>query len=382
MAVYENPAGLPESWNSFIPAQSPWMKRENLAALSAAEIPGLELQFAVVYNGNIPVAGFCFQTLHAGPEHLHVEAPQEFLPRMLWNIGFRNHLTVLILGSLHHNGPGYWKSPVMDTEVFNYALNSVLRLAAKDTRPDITLLKDTDSLPRSWRRSVSCNSNFAPAPEDIQMQLNLRPEWQTISDYAAELSKKYAARFTKTRKAAEGVIVKSLGAEEIQEREAELDSLYNNILQAAAVKLTRINAKYLYTLKKVLGDDFLVEGWFIGNQLAGFSATFLRESCNDIFVVGYDAGANAEYKLYHNMLFRGLEQAITMRKARLMLGRTALEAKAILGAEAVESRHLLRVKSRFLRIGIRRAMEAELSGQGEGWKKRNPFSKSKTLETA
>lgn len=69
-------------------------------------------------------------------------------------------------------------------------------------------------------------------------------------------------------------------------------------------------------------------------QLLGFIVT-LRESADTAFAyhIGFDRNAAGDAPLYLRLLHRSIEDSINLGVRRVSFGRTALEAKAALGAK-------------------------------------------------
>jgi hypothetical protein len=91
-----------------------------------------------------------------------------------------------------------------------------------------------------------------------------------------------------------------------------------------------------------------------------------------MFYIGFDYSKNEELQLYFNILFFTVEQAISLRKKKLVLGRTALEAKARLGCRPKYLSTYLYIRNPAIRQVINRLQQNINSMEGE-WENRHPF---------
>jgi hypothetical protein len=62
-----------------------------------------------------------------------------------------------------------------------------------------------------------------------------------------------------------------------------------------------------------------------------------------------------------------------LQKNTLKLGRTALEAKAIIGCKPVYLDNYIKLKSKPMQLGLKYMLKVFANERGTEWKKRNPF---------
>ncbi len=91
-----------------------------------------------------------------------------------------------------------------------------------------------------------------------------------------------------------------------------------------------------------------------------------------MFYIGFDYAENARLQLYFNILFFAVEQAISLRAPQLILGRTALEAKARLGCKPRYLQTFLFIRNPVLRAWVARMQGRFSAGEGE-WEDLHPF---------
>lgn len=128
-------------------------------------------------------------------------------------------------------------------------------------------------------------------------------------------------------------------------------------------------------MKKKLGDNFRVYGYFLGDKMLAFSSNiyYPEKQKMEIHYIGLDYNYNNQYNLYFNLLFDGIKCAIINGFKTIEMGRTAREAKANAGAHAVENFNYIWVKPGIVRMAFNFIGSWFDSNIGEDWKKRNPF---------
>jgi predicted N-acyltransferase len=204
------------------------------------------------------------------------------------------------------------------------------------------------------------------------MEMDVEEAWQTVKDYEKALKHKYAQRFRKIRSGWEKLQIKELSVNDVRQEKETIFQLYNNISQKQTVRLGILNADYLPLLKEQFPDTLKV--WMVYEEetpVAFFSA-WLHEAAFDMFYIGMDYARNEELQLYFNILFFSVEQAIAFRKEKLILGRTALEAKARLGCRPHYLHTYLFIPNGLLRAFVRSIQQNVNEGEG-AWENRHPF---------
>ena len=114
-------------------------------------------------------------------------------------------------------------------------------------------------------------------------------------------------------------------------------------------------------------------GYFIGEKLIAFSSTLEHQEKLEVHYIGLDYTYNKSHALYFNILFDGIEQAILSEKKILELGRTAREAKAVVGCNPVYFNDYLRIRNKFTRRIVSIFQDYFQSEMGDTWKNRHPF---------
>src|SRR5690606_25068240 len=92
----------------------------------------------------------------------------------------------------------------------------------------------------------------------------------------------------------------------------------------------------------------------------------------DMFYIGFDYVRNKYLQLYFNILFFRVEQSILFRKKKLILCRTALDAKARLGCQPHYLYTFLYIKKNLIRKRILQVQQRTSDKEG-AWEERHPF---------
>lgn len=174
--------------------------------------------------------------------------------------------------------------------------------------------------------------------------LNIKAYWKNFDDYVTNMSSKYRQRVKKVLKNTVEFEIRTLSQPEIEEREDDLLTLYKNVAEHASFNMALLFKGYLSSMKALYQDDFEVKGFYLEDQLVGFSSTFYTPEEQYVHFVGIDYTVNEEKPVYHRMLIEFVRESIQLGHQRIHLGRTATEIKTTIGAEPVEMVNLIRVE--------------------------------------
>jgi hypothetical protein len=172
-------------------------------------------------------------------------------------------------------------------------------------------------------------NSYIPEPEMI---LDLEENWQSIDDYVQALNKRYRQRYRNVRKRGEALRVRQIYTSEISALRIELQALLDHVLQRSRFALFEERIDFYLECAQQMGDSFLFKVYELEGRIVGFSTAIL---CNETLLahrVGINYTINASHKLYQNILYDYIEQAMALRLRRLSFGRTALEIKSAVGA--------------------------------------------------
>lgn len=127
-----------------------------------------------------------------------------------------------------------------------------------------------------------------------------------------------------------------MSLDEIQDNLELIHKLYLQVAQNAPVNTFFLPKNHFYVFKKQLREQFIVRGYYLKNQLVGFTSVIRHGNELETYFLGYDESVQRENMLYLNMLYDILACGIHQSFKRIIFGRTALEIKSSIGAEPVE----------------------------------------------
>lgn len=368
--LFTSAADLPADWSAALPTDHPLQQRAALArdAVLVAHVTPL---YAAVYSGKKLLLLVSFQLLRI--RNLHVDTRKmKRWQRQLWQVFSRiQKPRLLVSGHLfRHDFPDiYFGENVPVFEAFK-AYRQALRAAARHTHADAVLLKDT---PAFFQPLVQ---HFTPQyrllPGDVSMELALSADWKTITDYEKALKHKYAQRMRNLRRAGAGITIRELSPEEVAAQAEMLHRLYLQVAQNQPVRLGFLPEDYLPFLKKHFGEKFRVWGFYEEEEMVAFASAWQQPDALDMFYIGFDYARNRERQLYFNLLFSMIEKGIEAGVPKIIFGRTALEAKARLGAKPVYLHSFLYIRNPVARAIVDKLQAALAENEGD-WESRHPF---------
>lgn len=178
-------------------------------------------------------------------------------------------------------------------------------------------------------------SSFYEFNAQPNMIFYLKNDWKNADDYVNTLSKKYRDQYKRAHKKFDGIVVRNLSFEEIQNHEATIYDLYHYVAKNAPFNSFFLSKNHFSTMKKQCKGNFLLFGYFLNEKLVGFHTLLLNGTVLETYFLGYDSEVQKENMLYLNMLYNMTEFGITNGFQKIIFGRTALEIKSSIGAVPV-----------------------------------------------
>jgi hypothetical protein len=370
LKYYASLNDLPQSWNDFLP-DGHYLKTEQLAISEHAALPDISHVYIFICRQDKPAAAASFQVLRLQPQHLN-EATVKPYQSLLWKSYTRLVRPVLLVaGHLfrHDICSYYWDNSLSDFEAFSYYQKAIEQALCR-TCAAAVLVKDVNE------QLVTYFQHFAPEyfmlRNDVSMEMDLPGSWSRMTDYEHALRHKYAQRYRKIRQSWQGLSVKELSLEDVRNKKQELFRLYEQVSLKQQVRLGFLSPDYLVMLKEKNDSTLKVWSVIADNEIVAFFSAWVSDNALDMFYIGFDYEKNNELQLYFNMLFFGLEQAIVLRREKLILGRTALDAKARMGCRPRYLNTFLLISNSLLRKQVLRLQKKASSGEGE-WEQKHPF---------
>lgn len=167
---------------------------------------------------------------------------------------------------------------------------------------------------------------------DPNMILDIDGAWQNFDDYLASMRSKYRIRLKNALRKFHPLQRRKLNLADISVLRESMYQLYKKILDGSGFVLAKGEKDYFYTLKKELGDQLHVIGYFKDEQLVGFYTWVIDGKKLDSHFIGVEPSLNLRHQIYLNILLDLVRDAIEYRAERLFYYRTALEIKSSIGA--------------------------------------------------
>lgn len=371
--VYASLKEQAANWDKLLP-ELHHMRSEHLLALEQCKPADLEFAYLFFYKNDIaqPVACAYFQLVHFTTRHYQFPLWSNAWLAPLEKMVLRNGFHILVCGNLFR--VDFPAIHIADMQVSLTELFDTLEIYYKKLQPQphAILIKDCRSgTDTTWVKQF----NFRNWPEDLTMKLDLNPAWKSLSDYTAALKHKYAQRVRKIQRSAASIARRNLAEEEIKFYGDELEQLFYNVVRQQAIRLVIPDKSYFLEMKKSYGEAFQLTGYFEGEKLVAFSSHFIYEETWELHYIGMDYAKNEQYLLYFNMMYDGIAMAITNKKKAVELGRTAREAKSMLGGKPIYFTSYYRLRGWLVNKLVAQFAHTFNEKTGESWHVRSPMKK-------
>ena len=352
-----------------------------LRALEVINSGQCQLLFPTVYDNQGLLAAAYFSVLPLDDSLIQsftnysADGAKDFLGRVSAQLVYPllkggREKTILMVGNPHVSGsyatvfrPG--TSDGYKAELLRYMMAQTQREAGPF---DVWIVKDCSI--NVELKSKQANA-FIPVPTLPLMQIILRPEWHSFTDYLNAMSAKYRIRAKAALKRAAELETECWDFEQILGHQSEIEELYASVYNAAKFRYHPLPFAYIKKLTQYSNESpFRFTVWKHAGKLIGFSLLLCKGDFADAHLVGLDYAYNRSHALYLNMLYRYISDGIDLGIRQLNLGRTAMEIKSTVGAEPYEHFVYFKFKNK-LRHNLAGCLA---SGVGhETWVQRHPF---------
>jgi len=368
-------------WNGLASDNSYW-STDYFNNLSKYSPSGVESHACFVYDGSNLIAKILFQYLDVDLKN-NFGSPSGEQKKSSWTQGLFKKLVIplikfkiIVNGNLLLSGNyGFKFSPDLDMhsriKVFEMAIDAYRKyLKKKGIRTSGILLKDLDN-PGGNLDDFIQSKRYSFFKVQPKMKFEIKGKWPDFEVYLAALKSKYRVRYRKAKKSLNGISRRLLSVEEIKKYESEIYALYMQTVSKAGFNLFLLDKAYFSGLAESKPESFRVSALFQGDKMVAFYTLMDNGNEMDAHYLGYDLGLNAKHKLYLNMLYFMVEEAIELQTDVLHMSRTALEIKSSVGTTPEEV-HLYGKHFNPLLNRILGAMLDLIVPKVE-WKPRNPF---------
>jgi len=370
--VYNHIQQLPDTWHLMADNNQSFSSNK-IGVQDLANIENLTSYYLMVSENDKIIFIAYYQLLFVKPIHFNLgtkKVQQFFLDLALKIV----KPTLLVAGNLFRHDENFFHfshevSPEKKAGIYQEALNYMIA----HTNASGIFLKD---IPAEIATGIQTDSSYIAMQDDISMELKIPEHWKSLGDYEKDLKHKYLQRSKKMRKAFTGVRIRELNEQDLHQYATDIYKLYVQVTQKQIVRMGMLNEAFFLKLKDAFKNHYRVCGFFLDDKLIAFSSAILHESIYDMNYIGIDYAYNQSHHLYFNILFHCLESAIETNASTLILGRTALEAKAIMGCTPDYRFSFYKLRNAIVNWFFQRVSAYFSESQGDKWKERHPFKSS------
>jgi len=335
-------------WNKVTGSKNIYLSLDYLEGLESAMSGMMRFLYILFYDdAKQPIAAAAVQELtFKGNSLEYKDILSKADIRLKHRIPGAPDLHVLICGNVFACGEnGFAHTDAISGEEAYEILAKGLKLLSKQEKPrrafSVVLLKDF------WLSSAETTDvlkveKFRDFMIDVNMVLRMDKSWKSREDYLNAMTTKFRTKAKGVYKKSETLTARDMDKQEISKHAERIGVLYSNVVEKAGFRFGSLKAEAFYNFKKNLKDEFVFKGYFLKDELVGFSSSFVSNGIVDANYVGIDYNYNQEYALYQRMLYDFVDLSIASGATELRLGRTAEEIKSCLGAEPANMKLYIR----------------------------------------
>lgn len=329
----------PEHWKCVVDNRNIYLTLPYLRALEKGKSGEMGFFYSLIYKGGIPVAVAVFQLVRFEYKkslqrktlfkHLSDEQNED------GNIS----MNILVCGNAFSDGENgfLWTDQISASE----AIAQIVKIAEqikqdKSTRDKLSVVLFKEFWPSSLSYSdILKKFKYKDFMIDVNMVLQIHRDWKSKDDYLFSMKTKFRTKANAAYRKSSSLKIQSLTAEDILYYADSVNELFDNVLERSNYSFGKMDAETFAEIKLELGKSFSFRGLFYEQKLVGFSTSFFHNAIMEANYVGIDYQYNIAYAVYQRLLYDYVEQAISMGKRELHLGRTSEQIKSSLGAEPV-----------------------------------------------
>lgn len=333
---------IDQAWDTLVGSTNIYLTRSYLRALEEG-LSHTQFRYIQYYSEDYELVGIGYcQIIPITHKEINANALSErmggMLPKSIIN---SIDLKILICGNAFATGEnGFVFHPSIDPkkvcDILSTTIDEIHLREKKDgNKIAATLIKEF--WPKSFDNAKNFKNNgYCEVDIDVNMILTLDPSWQTFDDYLSAMNSKFRTKAKQVLRKSEELRMVDFDDAPDDDLVLQVDELYNTIVDRANFSFGRLNARTLFAMKKVLGDQFFFRGYYLEDRLIGFSTATIFDDIFDGNFIGLDYDYNQDYAVYQRLLYDFAKQAIASGLSYVKIGRTAEEIKSGVGAQPVE----------------------------------------------
>jgi hypothetical protein len=343
-----------DAWDGLAATAGPFLQRPYLRAVVAGAGPGEAFRFATFHEDGRMVGVACFQLTRFKGRSLDERfRERRWVPWLMRRLGLGEgslSFQVLVCGNPATSGEhGFHFAPTVAPERAMGGLLQALDAAKADleriTPIDGLLVKDLPAEASAFGTALG-RRGFAKLKLEPAMVLPLDPSWDSFETYLGCLTSKYRVKARRAYAKSQALTVRELDAGGLLAQRERVMQLYRAVYERSDYQLGSLTFPMFLNLRRTLGPDFILRGYFHQGALVGFLTAFVRGGILEAHQVGLDYGLNPGLSIYPRILCDFLQLALERNCSQVNYGRTAMEIKSTLGAEPVATCCYLRHRDR------------------------------------
>lgn len=202
---------------------------------------------------------------------------------------------------------------------------------------DFVLIKDVPSSATADTR-VLRHSHYRRVESSPNMVLPLSARWKNYDDYVSQLNVRY--RLSAVRAARDlvkqGIITQTI--EDLDNWAPRMNALYLNVQRKSGLNFVPLPQDFLPALAHCVGTDmYRCTALLLENEMMAFSFTLKDRDTAICYCLGWDTEVGQQSPMLPSLLHAVVTDAFALGCSRVNFGRTALRAKAQLGAHPEQS---------------------------------------------
>lgn len=327
-----------QDWEEVAASRNIYLSYDYLISLEVAMQGEMEFFYNISYNkSGKPV-------LIAALQLVKFVDKRRAYSEMLCKLSYHIHkkiadaftINVLVCGNVFSDGEnGFLWSEDISTEDAMDEICSVVEELKEEKgikeKASITLFKEFWPASNVYSDRLKQRS-YRDFMIDVNMVLDIHESWRSMDDYLASMKTKFRTRAKSVFKKSAELVIKTLSADEISNNKERIAELFGNVLEKSDFSAGKLNTAVFELFEQNLKNDFTLRGFYLKDELVGFSTSFKNGEIFEANYVGLDYKYNNELAVYQRILYDYVGQALKSDSKELHLGRTAELIKSSIGA--------------------------------------------------
>lgn len=338
-SVDEIPYG---TWMSVAKETNGYFDLEFLGIMEKNNKSNMEFTYAMLFEEEEPVAIMAFQFLNFDllAASTNIQDDPSFITKTGIKIaellGDKAKIRMMVCGNCFLSGENgfYIKKTKQNRNVIlaiSDAIEQMRRFPELQKKASLILVKDFITSEINLVDEFK-NDQYHQFAVDPNMIFHVDETWDNFNDYLVALKSKFRTKANRAFALSKEIGIMDFDVEKTEQYLDEMTALYHQVEDYASFNLSILNLNTYRDLKDKFGDDFIVKGLFLNEELVGFMTGFINKNQLDAHFIGLNYELNREYGIYQRILYEYIHVAIRRKVNRINFGRTANEIKSTVGA--------------------------------------------------